>query len=120
MAAKPILAVYGGLHSHRLAQRRQFYTTAHGTFCMDVQFHCMIEMASVEETKMSFSHTASTTQYEWNIERELSFVISCGSLLVWMFGNLDKSLWIKKYKNACRYFTDTDFLQIIEFTTFIS
>ncbi len=26
---------------------------------MDVQFHCVIEKASVEEEKMSFSHTAS-------------------------------------------------------------
>ncbi len=26
---------------------------------MDMQFHCLIEKASVEEEKMSFSHTAS-------------------------------------------------------------
>ncbi len=26
---------------------------------MDVQFHCVIEKASVEEEKISFSHTAS-------------------------------------------------------------
>ncbi len=33
---------------------------------MDMQ----LKKASVEEEKMSFSHIASPTQYEWNIERE--------------------------------------------------
>ncbi len=39
---------------------------------MDVQFHCVIEKGfSWSRKKKSFSHTASLTQYEWNIEREL-------------------------------------------------
>ncbi len=39
---------------------------------MNVQFHCMIEKASVEEEKKEFfPYKRLTTQYEWNIEREL-------------------------------------------------
>ncbi len=57
---------FGGLHSHRLAQRRRraigsIFIALHEL--MDVQFHCVIEKSSVEEEKISFSHTASPTQY---------------------------------------------------------
>ncbi len=41
---------------------------------MDVQFNCVIEKASVEEEKMSFSHTASTMQYEWKSKGNLAYL----------------------------------------------
>ncbi len=34
-------------------------------------YNYVIEIASVEEEKSFFSHTASSTQYECNLEREL-------------------------------------------------
>ncbi len=43
---------------------------------IDVQFHCVIEKASVEEEKNIKIVSASPTQYEWNIERELTVTLA--------------------------------------------
>ncbi len=53
---------------------------------MDVQFHGVIEKASIEEQKRRFSHTKSPTQYEWNIERELDNSLVMTAIIVSFWG----------------------------------
>ncbi len=43
------------------------------------------------------------------------FLLSLLFASVISFGNLNKSVWIKKQEYVCRYFTDTDFHQTVEF-----
>ncbi len=67
--APPILAGPGGLHSHRLGRRSD-----------DVQLHCMIKKGFSWRGKMSFPIQRLSTQYEWNIEKELPMSLSLSVL----------------------------------------
>ncbi len=76
--ALPISAGYGGLYSHKLVLRRRvidsFFSTARANGrAVSLRDY---KKASVEEEKIVFPIQMSSTQYEWNIERELYFRVS--------------------------------------------